>query len=46
MVSLVMEHGHTWREIHNPKFLFPEECLTIGVKALCEIALHYSKTEH
>lgn len=33
-------------EIHNPKFLFPEECLTIGVKALCEIALNYSKTEH
>lgn len=33
-------------EIHNPKFLFPEECLPIGVRALCEIALNYSKTEH
>ncbi|PKL02796.1 MAG: amidohydrolase, partial [Synergistetes bacterium HGW-Synergistetes-2] len=31
-------------EIHNPKFLFPEECLPIGVRALCEIALNYSKT--
>lgn len=30
-------------EIHNPKFLFPEECLTIGVRALCEIALNYLK---
>lgn len=28
-------------ELHNPKFLFPEECLPIGVKALCEIALNY-----
>lgn len=33
-------------EIHNPKFLFPEECLSIGVRALCEIALNYSKTKH
>lgn len=33
-------------EIHNPKFLFPEECLPIGVRALCEIALSYSKTEY
>lgn len=33
-------------EIHNPNFLFPEECLPIGVRALCEIALNYFKTEH
>ncbi len=33
-------------EIHNPKFLFPEECLPIGVRALCEIALHYLKTAY
>ena len=33
-------------EIHNPKFLFPEECLPIGVRALCEIALNYSKTAY
>lgn len=33
-------------EIHNPKFLFPEECLTIGVRALCEIALNYTKTQY
>ena len=32
-------------EIHNPKFLFPQECLTIGVRALCEIALEYLKME-
>lgn len=33
-------------EIHNPGFLFPEECLPIGTRALCEIALDYLDTEH
>lgn len=32
-------------EIHNPKFLFPQECLPIGVRALCEIALEYLHVE-
>ena len=32
-------------EIHSPKFLFPQECLPIGVRALCEIALEYFKTK-
>lgn len=32
-------------ELHNPQFLFPEECLTVGVRALCEIALSYFKTK-
>ncbi len=32
-------------EIHNPRFLFPEECLPVGVRALCEIALEYLNTD-
>ncbi len=33
-------------EIHNPKFLFPEDCLPVGARALCEIALDYLNTKH
>ncbi len=33
-------------EIHNPRFLFPQECLPIGVRALCEIALAYLDVKH
>ena len=32
-------------EIHNPRFLFPLECLPVGVRALCEIALNYTGTD-
>lgn len=28
-------------ELHNPKFLFPEECIPVGVRALSEIALDF-----
>lgn len=39
------EAGQPITELHNPRFLFPEECLPIGVRALCAIALDYLKAE-
>ena len=39
------EAGQPITELHNPHFLFPEECLPIGVRALCEIALDYLKED-
>lgn len=46
MLIGAQEPGKPVIEIHNPKFLFPEECLPVGVRALCEIALDYLDTAH
>lgn len=39
------EPGQPVVEIHNPRFLFPLECLPAGVRALCETALEFTCTE-